>query len=405
MSTSILYHGFGVRGYEYRRTAYRKGHLEIGIERRSEEIVCPRCGGREVIRRGTVERTLKTVPIGRKAVFLKVTVQRVWCRQCRTVQQTPLGISDPYRSYTKAFERYARDLCRSMTILDVACHLGVSWDVIKDIVQRYLTAKFGKPNVKNVRILAIDEIALRKGQRYLTVVLNWETGRVLFVGDGKGAEALKPFWAMLGKRRRKRVQAVAIDMGPAYIEAVREALPQAAIVFDHFHVVKLFHEKLSELRRRAQNEAETKQKKEVLKGTRWLLLKNPEHLDTKRNERERLEEALRLNEPLMVGYYLKEDLRQIWDQADRATAERVLLDWMKRAEVSGIPILIKFAHLLAAHRSGILAYYDHRISTGRLEGINNKIKTMKRQAYGFHDLEFFKLRILGIHETKYALVG
>lgn len=105
------------------------------------------------------------------------------------------------------------------------------------------------------------------------------------------------------------------------------------------------------------------------------------------------------------AYYLKEDLRQIWFQNSKAKAERVLTDWIKRAESSGIKMLMKFAKTIAAHRSGILAYYDYRISSGPLEGTNNKIKTMKRMAYGFRDMEFFKLKIMAIHEAKYALVG
>ena len=404
MSTSLLYHGFQVRGYEYQWTKYEGGRIEMGVRRRRDEMACPTCGNRRVTLRGTVERALRTVPIGRKAVILRVTVQRVWCGRCGRVQQVKMGIADPYQMYTKAFERLALDLCRSMTIQDVARFLGVSWDVIKDIEKRYLGRKFGRPSLKDVRLLAIDEIAVARGHRYVTVVINWETGRVLFVGEGKGAAALEPFWAMLG-RRRHRIQAVAMDLSPAYAQAVREHLPAATIVFDHFHVVKLFNEKLSNLRRAVQNEAETKLQKEVLKGTRWLLLKNPEHLNEKRNERARLEEALRLNQPLATAYYMKEDLRQIWDQPDRATAERLLTDWVRRADASGIRMLQKFAKTLAAHRTGILAYYDFPISTGRLEGINNKIKTMKRQAYGFRDHEFFKLKIYAIHETKYALVG
>ena len=134
-------------------------------------------------------------------------------------------------------------------------------------------------------------------------------------------------------------------------------------------------------------------------------LKNPENLDPKRKERERLEEALRMNKPLATVYYMKEDLRQIWEQPDKATASRVLDDWIRRAEASGIKILQKFARTMALHRTGILAYYDCRISTGPLEGTNNKIKTMQRQAYGFRDQEFFKLKILALHEAKYALLG
>jgi len=136
-----------------------------------------------------------------------------------------------------------------------------------------------------------------------------------------------------------------------------------------------------------------------------LLLKNPENLDTSRDEVQRLREALRLNEPLATAYYMKDDLRRLWEQPHRYAAERFLLDWMRRAEESGIKRLKKFAHTLAAHRTGLLAWYDDKISTGPLEGTNTKIRVMQRQAYGLRDTEFLKLRIKALHETKYAIVG
>ena len=147
------------------------------------------------------------------------------------------------------------------------------------------------------------------------------------------------------------------------------------------------------------------EERKVLKGTRWLLLKNPEHLDAGRNEPERLQEALRLNAPLATAYYLKEDLRQLWTQANKRTARRVLRDWLARARASGIAVLVQFAATLEEYQEGVLAYYHYPISTGPLEGTNTKIRVMQRQAYGFRDREFFKLKILGIHETKHALVG
>jgi transposase len=291
-----------------------------------------------------------------------------------------------------------------MTIQDVARHLGISWDVVKEIQKRDLTRRFSRPRLRNVRRIAIDEISVLKGHRYLTVVLDMETGAVIFVGDGKGGDALDPFWEKL-KRSSAKVEAVAMDMSPAYISAVLEHLPKATIVFDHFHVTKLFNDKLSNLRRDLYRETTENLHKEVLKGTRWLLLKNPENLDTEKKEKERLEEALKLNEPLACAYYLKEDLRQIWLQPDKETAEMVFTDWVKRAQATSIKMLKKFADTLAGYKSGILAYYDYRISSGPLEGTNNKIKTMKRMAYGFRDMEFFKLKIMALHETKYALVG
>ena len=238
----------------------------------------------------------------------------------------------------------------------------------------------------------------------MTVVLDLKSGAVVFVGDGKGAAALLAFWKRL-RASHAKIEAVATDMSPAYLDAVTTHLPEATLVFDRFHVMKLYNEKLSQLRRDLQREATDGPMKKAIKGTRWLLVKNPENLDPSRNEQRRLAEALKLNEPLALAYYLKEDLREVWEQEDEEAAQAHLMDWILRAEASGVTMLIKFAKTLRWHAQGILAWYDYPISTGPLEGTNNKIKNMKRQAYGFRDQEFFKLKILALHQTKYALVG
>jgi transposase len=320
------------------------------------------------------------------------------------VRQVKIGFADPKKHYTRSFERYALELSKLMTIQDVALHLQVSWDTIKDIQAKNLQRKFGKPKLHKLKQIAIDEISIAKGQRYVTIVLDLLSGAVVYVGDGKGVDSLKVFFKRL-RRAHAKIRAVATDMSAAYIRAVRENIPRAVHVFDHFHVIKLFNDKLSAYRRHLYHEASTDHDRRVLKGTRWLLLKNPENLDEKRNELDRLTEALRLNQPLATAYYLKEDLRQIWQQPNKRTARRVLRDWLKRARASGIRMLLQFADTLEEHQEGVLNYYAYPISTGPLEGTNNKIKTMKRQAYGFRDHAFFKLKILGIHETKHALVG
>jgi transposase len=404
MSTSLLYHAFGVRGYRQVRETFREGQVIFHIEQPRERHRCSHCGSAEVWDQGGVDRTFRTVSIGAKPAFIQLKVPRVLCFECGLVRQVKLGFADPKKRYTRAFERYVLELSRLMTIQDVAKHLDISWDTVKDIQAASLQRRFGKPKLHKLRQIAIDEIAIAKGHRYVTIVLNLLSGAVVFVGDGKGADALKPFWRRL-RRARANIVAVATDLSKAYIRAVRDHLPKAVHVFDRFHVVKLFNEKLSALRRQLYHQLQSESERKILKGTRWLLLKNPENLDPERNERERLREALELNAPLATAYYLKEDLRQLWMQANKRAARRVLRDWLARARASGIRILIQFAATLEEHQSGILAYYDYRISTGPLEGTNNKIKTMKRQAYGFRDHAFFKLKILGIHETKHALVG
>ena len=380
MSTSILYHGFGLAGYSYIRTSYNDGRIVFDITHQRVKLRCPVCKGRDLTLRGTKPRVFRTVPVGSKPVYLALDVQRVECSRCGTIRQVNLGFADPLFSYTHAFERYALALSKHMTIQDVAHHLGVSWDVIKDMQKRDLIARYSHIYLKDLRYIAIDEIAVRKGHHYLTVVLDMESGAVVFVGDGKGGDALEPFWKKL-RRSKAKVKAVAMDMSPAYISAVLKHLPKATIVFDHFHVTKLFNDKLSDLRRDLYRETKENLHKEVLKGTRWLLLKNPENLNPEKKEKERLAEALKLNEPLSCAYYLKEDLRQIWLQPNKETAERVFTDWIKRAQSSGIKMLEKFANTLAGYKSGILAYYDYHISSGPLEGTNNNLKL----ANGFGD--------------------
>jgi transposase len=404
MSTSLLYHAFGLVGYQYVRQEFQDGQVIFHIDKPRDRLRCSACGSDDLWTQGGIDRTFRTVPIGNKPVLLQFRVPRLRCFDCGLVRQAKLGFADPKKHYTRAFERYALQLSRRMTIKDVAEHLQVSWDTIKDIQARNLKRRFGQPKLHKLKEIAIDEIAIGKGHHYLTVVLNLRSGAVVFVGDGKGADALVPFWRRL-RRARAKVKAVATDMSPAYTRAVRDHLPHAVHVFDHFHVIKLFNDKLSALRRELYYQLSSTTDRQLLKGTRWLLLKNPENLDPKRNEHQRLQEALRLNEPLATAYYLKEDLRQIWQQSCKRLARRVLRDWLARARASGIAMLVRFAATLAAHQEGILNYYNYPISTGPLEGTNTKIQAMKRQAYGFRDKAFFKLKILGIHETKHALVG
>lgn len=404
MSTSLVYHGFGVKGYQYVNSRFDGGEITFKIRQSPFHYRCSNCGSRTVTCRGKVNRRFRSLPIGRKPVWIMMAIQRVSCLTCGLVRQVKIGFADPRRSYTKAFERYALELCRHMTILDVAHHLGVSWDVIKGIQKRYLKKHYLRPKLKALKTIAIDEITIGRGHQYLTIVLDLKSGAVVFVGEGRDTEAILPFWRRLRSSRAK-IEAVAMDMSPAYISAVRENLPNAQIVFDHFHVIKMFNDKLDELRRKLYRDADTALGKRVLKGTRWLLLKSPEKLDENRDEHNRLNQALELNQPLAMAYYLKEDLRQLWLQETKMDAERFLDDWISQAEHSQVPLLSKFAKTLSEHRQGLLAYYDNPISNGPLEGTNNKIKTMKRQAYGFRDKEFFKLKIMAIHESKYALVG
>lgn len=404
MSTSLLYHAWGLRGYRLAGTGFEKGRICFTIEHPEDGLCCAHCGSTRTGKSGKVPRRFRTLGIGSRPVLLQLSIQRLRCFDCGKTAQVKLGFADERRSYTHAFERYVLELSRLATVQDIARHLQVSWDIVRDIQKRHLVRRYSKPKLKHLRHIAIDEISVGKGHRYLTVVLDLDSGRVVFVGQGKGADSLDIFFKRL-HASHAHVAAVATDMSPAYILAVAQNLPKALHVFDRFHVVKLFNDKLSDLRRDLQREAEGPLQKKVLKGTRWLLLKNPQNLDEQRHESKRLAEALTLNKPLATAYYLKEDLRQLWEQQDHAQASAFLDDWIARARSSGIRMLQDFAQTLVVHRRGLLNWYHCPISTGPLEGTNTKIKLLQRQAYGYRDMEFFRLKIYALHKTTYALVG
>ena len=320
MSTSLLRHAFSIAGFQYTSTIFESRQVEFHIKPGNHPLRCPCCKSTNVIRRGQKPRRFRAVPIGNKEVFIILDLLRIGCRDCGAVRQIKVSFAEPRRSFTRAFERYVLDLSRMMTIQDVAQHLKVGWDMIKNIQKRHLLKHYAKPKLSHLRFLAIDEIAVAKGHRYLTVVMDLESGAIVFVGDGKDSDSLKPFFKRL-KRSDANIEAVSIDMSPAYIQAVKRHLKFASLVFNHFHVDKLFNDKLSKFRCYLQRDAD-RIEKSVFKGTRWRLLKNPENLDDKHNDQQRLEEAIFSaleHNPALSAQRLQIDISREKIKAERAT--------------------------------------------------------------------------------------
>ena len=288
-----------------------------------------------------------------------------------------------------------------MTLADVADLSYLSWDTVKGIVQKHLQHDYGQPRLKALKYLAVDEIYVGKRKQYYTLVLDLESGRIVWVGHGRGQAALGKFWRRL-RLSRAKIAAVAMDMSGAYWAAVLEHLPGAVVVFDRFHIMQLMNEKLDELRRVLVREA-SGLSQQVIKGTRYLLLRRAKNLEPE--QLPKLAEALKLNEPLSQAYYLKEELGLLWEQPSRAAMEDFLRQWCARAMDTGIALLRQMAKTLLLHASGILSWWEHRLSSGKMEGVNNKIKTLTRQAYGYRDEAFFVLKLLSLHHAKIKLVG
>jgi transposase len=278
---------------------------------------------------------------------------------------------------------------------------GLSWNTVKDIVKRRLKRDYGRSDLRGVRYLSIDEIYVGKRRGYYTLVMDLERGRIIWVSQGRGKAGLRGFWPRL-RRNQIRIRAVAMDMSGAYWRAVVEALVGVVVVFDKFHIIQLMNKRLDELRRELVREAEGMMKMRI-KGTRYLLLTRADNL--KPDQLPKLEQALKLNEPLSQAWYLKEELHLLWEQTSYAKMNNFLAQWCDQANNTGVRQLQKMAKTLRLHRKEILNWWQHPINNGRMEGTNNKIKTLNRQAYGYRDEEFFILRLLGIHESKYTFLG
>ncbi len=259
MSTSLLFHGLGIRGYQLQKTEFVKGCIYFYVTQDKHNMRCPVCMSPRVIKKGFRFREFRSVPIGCKKTFIVLRAPRIFCKECERHHYVKVAFAEPMKRYTHAFKHYVLELLKFSTIQDVAKHTGITWDVIKEIDKSDLK-KFQNPSLKDVKQIAIDEISVGRKHRYITVVLDIETGAVIFLGDGKGKDSLEPFWKKL-KRSKATIKAVATDMSPAYIQAIEENIPDAVHVADPFHIVKLFNDQLSELRRELYNETDDELKK------------------------------------------------------------------------------------------------------------------------------------------------
>jgi transposase len=281
-----------------------------------------------------------------------------------------------------------------MSIRHVAAFYRLAWTAVKLIDWRYLERELGPVDFSGVRVLGMDEFALHKGHRYATVVVEVERKRVLWVGRGRGREDVQPFFKLLGAQGCGQVQAVVMDMNTAYELEVRAHCPQAQVVFDLFHVVAKYGRevvdrvRVDEANRLRQNQPA----RHLVKSSRWLLLRNRENV-TREADRIRLNELLAANRALFTVYVLKDDLKALWDYRHAGYALRFWQQWYRRAIRSRIEPLKAFARRLKPYLPGILAHCRWPLGTNLIEGINNKIKVIKRMAYGFRDDAYFFLKI------------
>jgi len=328
-------------------------------------------------------------------VILILHYRKVRCPDCG-IRVEYHDFVAPYARYTHRLAQFVFQLCHYMTVTDVAELLHLSWHQVKEIDKSELRKRYSNPDYSNLRILSVDEISIRKHHHYLTIVCNFETGQVIGVLQNRDYGSLANFLKTLPSAVRENIEAVAIDMWDPYIKAIKEHCPGSAIVFDLFHVTAAFSRLIDKVRNIEYHKADP-QLRNLMKRSRFLLLKNPQNL--RGDEQPRLKAILKSNESLALLYILKDYLKRLWQYQYRAAAEKFLNYWCRLALQSGIRPLFQFVKMLLNYSYGILNHCKYQIHTGKLEGINNKIKVIKRKAYGYNDMQYFALKIMAATAT------
>jgi len=356
--------------------------------------ICYKCGSKASGIHDYDQRTLRDLSFGNNPGFIVYKFRKITCPNCGQTRVEDLGIiSNPKGPrVTERMARYIHELCSLMPINQVAEHCNLDWKTVKKIDKRFLEEKYSETDYTNSGYIAIDEVSVGKYHKYLTVVLDFITGRVIWVGENRKADTLDRFFKEMPKKDLLNIKAVTMDMWDAYIKSINKWCPQAVIVFDKFHIIANFNKVIDQVRRDEQNRKDlNKQETQTLKNSRWILLKNWGNLREK--EKPRLEKLLTINENLYKVYILKDELKLIWNAENSRDMKEALDNWCLLALQSGLKPVIRFVATVQKYKYGIITYGDCPIHTSKLEGTNNKIKEIKRRAYGYHDIDYFKLKI------------
>lgn len=351
--------------------------------------LCRTCGLPCLLVHSTRPRTVRHLDVFGRRSWLAFDSRMVDCITCGLGAEA-LPFVEPGKRTSVAFRRYVGGLCAVLPNKDVAELVHVAEDTVRAIDKEYLRNSYPPPDLTRLKTIAIDEVAYQKGHKYLTIILNYDNGEVIWTGKGRREATVQTFFDEIGPDVTGQIAYVSMDMAAPFIKAVQAACPNAAIIFDRFHVAKHVNEAVNDVRKLAMADADRKTRRAV-KGKRFVLLRRGESLTSK--QRDRLNELLDVNIDLTRAYLMKEDLRQFWTAPDLAAATVFLDEWIEDATVSAIAPMVRIARMLERHRYGLLAYHRNRISNGPLEGINLKINVLRRSRYGFRDLDYFGLKI------------
>ena len=382
---------FHFPGYVVAKISMTSDLVQVNLRRdRRCSLACPACGATMGHNR-TLLQTARDLPMGTALrVVLAYEAIQGRCASCKCVTTVrPPGI-DAHAKATRRLKEFVSRLARHMPLVRIPDVVGVDdatafrWD------KAILTESLPEPDLDDLRVLLVDEKAVRKHHGYVTLVINGQTGELLHLAEGKKKASLQSFFDKLSEEQKNRIKAVGMDRAGAYYEVVKSALPDAAIVFDKFHLIANYHAVIDEVRRSEWRKA-TREHKDVIKGQRYNLFRNPSNRTWK--QRRDLMELLDLNRNLAIVYILKDGLRKLWEYLYPKAAGKYLAKWCRMAAVSGLQPLRKFSRSLLRAKQEVLNFCHHKITLGPLEGFNNLVSCIIHRACGIRDLDYLFLKL------------
>ena len=339
-------------------------------------------------------RRVRDLSNGDRRIFLEVEVRRVDCRSCGSVKQERLDFLSDNPFYTKRFAFYVGRRCQSSTIKAIADELHLDWQTVKDLEKQYMREQLRRAGKPRPKVVGIDEISIRKGHTYRIVVSDLELRRAIwFGGKDRSEESMDEFYKSLGPARNGRIRLAVMDMWKAFRNSAVRNAPQAAILFDKFHVLRHLGDALDKVRK-SEYARLTGKKRRFIKGQKYALLAHPENLSLP--GRRALKELLAANKRLNTAYVLKEEFGQMWSYHREGWARRFFEQWRASLKWQRLTPFEKFAAMIDRHWDGIAAYCkpENKVALGFVEGLNNKIRVIQRRAYGLRDEEYLRLKIL-----------
>lgn len=298
------------------------------------------------------------------------------------------------RRYTKRFMYHVGRQCRKETIKDVAKEHELHWETVKELEKQYMQEQIQAAGVAKPKVIGIDEVSIRKGHTYRVVVSDLEQRRpIWFGGKDRSEESLDEFYTFLGSKSSERIRLAVMDMWKPFRHSTRRNAPQAAILFDKFHILRHLGEALDKVRKSEYARLTGKSRK-FIKGQKYTLLSNRENLssDGKRN----LKLLLAANRRLNIAYVLKESFGQLWSYNREGWARRFFDQWRQSLKWQRLKPYEQFSKMIDKHWDGIAAYCKpaNKIALGFVEGLNNKIRVIQRRAYGLRDEDYLRLKVL-----------